>query len=64
MVGDCSKEYCPWNTKKGECDFQGAESVVMELRAREGNSKSSEHTELFTMGHGEENFAERIYELQ
>lgn len=46
-------------------DFQLAESVVMELRAFRGNSTSSEHTEAFATGHGEQNFfAERICELQ
>lgn len=38
--------------------------VVKGLRAGRGNSKSSEHTETFTMGHVEENFEERICEHQ
>lgn len=35
-------------------------SVVTGLRAGRGNSKSSEPTETFTVGHGEENFEEGI----
>ena len=59
-----SKECCPRNTKEGEYEVQVAESVFMGLRAGRGNSKSSEHTETFTVGHGEEDFTEGICEVQ
>lgn len=35
----------------------------MGLRAGRGNSVSSEHTETFATGHGEEDFAEGICEV-
>ncbi len=60
----CPKRVVPQNTKKGEYEVQVAESVFMGLRAGRGNSKSSEHTETFTMGHGEEDFVDGICEVQ
>lgn len=59
-----SKECCPWNTKKGEYEVQIAECVFMGLWGGRGNSKSSEHTEIFTMGHGKEGFVDGICEVQ
>lgn len=59
-----SKDCCLQNTKEGEYEAQVAESVFMGLRAGGGSSESSEHTEMFTVGHGGEDFAEGICEVQ
>lgn len=60
----CPKSVVLGIPRRVNMEVQVAESVFMGLRAGRGNSRSSVHTEAFTMGHSEEYFADGICEVQ
>lgn len=59
---------CPWSVGLGiqnRVDMRfGMHRVFMGLRAGRCNSMSSEHSETFTMGHGEDDFVHGVSEVK